>query len=50
MISEKIYQKKINWLKDKDKFLKLYDEIIKNGEFSEKFKKNLFHQRHLEIS
>ena len=26
--------KNINWLKDKDKFLKLYDEIIKNGEFS----------------
>ena len=31
--------KNINWLKDKDKFLKLYDEIIKNGEFSKKFKK-----------
>ena len=42
--------KNINWLKDKDKFLKLYDEIIKNGEFSEKFKKNLFDQRHLKIS
>ena len=26
--------KNINWLKDKDEFLKLYDEIIKNGEFS----------------
>ena len=26
--------KNINWLNDKDKFLKLYDEIIKNGEFS----------------
>ena len=25
----------INWLKNKDKFLKLYDEIIKNGEFAE---------------
>ena len=36
MISEKIYQKNINWLKDKDEFLKLYDEIIKNGEFSKK--------------
>ena len=43
--------KNINWLKDKDKFLKLYDEIIKNGEFNEKLKKkNLFHQRHLKIS
>ena len=31
--------KNINWLKDKDKFLKLYDEIIKNGEFIEKFEK-----------
>ena len=26
--------KNINWLKDRDKFLKLYDKIIKNGEFS----------------
>ena len=26
--------KNINWLNDKDEFLKLYDEIIKNGEFS----------------
>ena len=26
--------KSINWLNDKDEFLKLYDEIIKNGEFS----------------
>ena len=25
----------INWLKNKDEFLKLYDEIIKNGEFTE---------------
>ena len=25
----------INWLKNKDKFLKLYDEIIKNEEFAE---------------
>ena len=39
MISEKIYQKNINWLKDKGEFLKLYDEIIKNGEFNEKIKK-----------
>ena len=28
--------KNINWLKDKDEFLKLYNEIIKNGEFSKK--------------
>ena len=42
--------KNINWLKDKDEFLKLYDEIIKNGEFSEKIeKKNLFHQSYLKI-
>ena len=26
--------KNINWLKDKDEFLKLYNEIIKNREFS----------------
>ena len=26
--------KNINWLKDRDEFLKLYDEIIKNGKFS----------------
>ena len=32
-MSEKIL-KNIKWLKDKDEFLKLYDEIIKNGEFS----------------
>ena len=31
--------KNINWLKDKNEFLKLYDEIIKNGEFSEKIAK-----------
>ena len=31
--------KNINWLKDKDEFLNLFDEIIKNGEFSEKIKK-----------
>ena len=31
--------KNINWLKDKGEFLKLYDEIIKNGEFSEIVKK-----------
>ena len=42
--------KNIKWLKDKDKFLKLYDEIVKNGEFSEKLKKTLFHQRRLKIS
>ena len=42
--------KNINWLKDKDEFLKLYNEIIKNGEFSEKIeKKNLFHQSYLKI-
>ena len=26
----------MNWLKDEDEFLKLYNEIIENGEFSEK--------------
>ena len=42
MISEKkIYQKNINWLKDKNEFLKLYDEIIKNGEFSETINKKV---------
>ena len=34
--------KNISWLKDKGEFLKLYDEIIKNGEFSEMIKKNYF--------
>ena len=29
-------KKNINWLKDEDEFLKLYNEIIKNGEFCEK--------------
>ena len=38
-----------NWLKDKDEFLKLYDEIIKNGGFSKKTEKNLFHQSYLKI-
>ena len=33
-------KKNINWLKDEDEFLKLYNEIIKNGEFSEKISKN----------
>ena len=28
-------KKNINWLKNKDEFLKLYNEIFKNGEFSE---------------
>ena len=32
----------IKWLKNKDEFLKLYNEIIKNGEFSERInKKNI---------
>ena len=31
-----------NWLKDKNEFLKLYDEIIKNGEFSEKIGKKIY--------
>ena len=35
-------KKNINWLKNKDKFLKLYNEIIKNGEFSENIKKKKF--------
>ena len=35
-------KKNINWLKNKDEFLKLYNEIIKNGEFSENInKKNI---------
>ena len=32
-------KKNINWLKDEDEFLKLYNEIIKNGEFREKINK-----------
>ena len=37
-------KKNINWLKDDDEFLKLYNEIIKNGEFSKRLaKKILFH-------
>ena len=31
--------KNINWLKNKDEFLKLYNEIIQNGEFSENINK-----------
>ena len=44
-------KKNINWLKDEDEFLKLYNEIIKNGEFSEKIseKKNVFHHMILKI-
>ena len=35
-------KKNINWLKDEDELLKLYNEIIKNGEISEKInKKNI---------
>ena len=35
-------KKNINWLKNKDEFLKLYNEIIKNGEFIENInKKNI---------
>ena len=34
--------KNINWLKNKGEFLKLYDEIIKNGDFSEMIKKSYF--------
>ena len=41
--------KNINWLKDKGELLKLYNEIIKNREFSEMIKKNLFHQSYLMI-
>ena len=38
------FDKDINWLKDEDEFLKLYNEIIKNGELSEKIsEKILFH-------
>ena len=33
--------KNINWLKDKDEFLKLYNNIIKNGESSEKINKKV---------
>ena len=33
--------KNINWLKDKNEFLKLYNEIIKNGEFSETINKKV---------
>ena len=33
--------KNINWLKDKNEFLKLYGEIIKNGEFSETINKKV---------
>ena len=35
-------KKNVNWLKNKDEFLKLYNEVIKNGEFSESInKKNI---------
>ena len=33
--------KNINWLKDKNEFLKLYDEIIKNGKFTETINKKV---------
>ena len=36
-------KKNINWLKDEDEFLKLYNEIIKNGEFSEKISEKKFY-------
>ena len=37
-------KKSINWLKNKGEFLKLYNEIIKNGEFSENINKKIFHR------
>ena len=33
--------KNINWLKNKNEFLKLYDEIIKNGKFTETINKKV---------
>ena len=33
--------KTINWLKNKNEFLKLYNEIIKNGEFTETIDKKV---------
>ena len=38
-VIRKDISKNINWLKDKNEFLKLYNEIIKNGEFSETISK-----------
>ena len=37
----------INWLKNKDEFLKLYNEIIKNGEFMKVLTKQIFHHMNL---
>ena len=36
----------INWLNDKDEFLKLYDKILRNGEFkvNNNKKMNIFHR------
>ena len=41
MISGKIHQKILIGQKHKNEFLKLYDEIIKNGEFSETINKKV---------
>ena len=49
MISEKIYQKNINWLKNKNEFLKLCNEIIKNGEFTETIDNKVFNWRFLKF-
>ena len=41
--------KNINWLKNKNEFLKLYNEIIKNGDLLKLLIKKLFHQRFLKF-
>ena len=40
-------KKNINWLKNKDEFLKLYNEIIKNGDFSENINEKSIHHMNL---
>ena len=40
--SRKDILENINWLNDKDEFLKLYNKIIKNGEFRVKTKKKYY--------
>ena len=39
----------LNWLENKDEFLKLYDKIIKKKNLLKLLIKKLFHQKYLKI-